>query len=170
MSNDPAPQDVVDDDPLVAAHARVHHELDECLVAVALALASGDVEAAVSAHAAFSSRLERHQRFEDEHVLPRYAALPMPPQGRLDHVEGDHTILRRLDGQAPAALEALQGANRRACVLALPLFFRLRDTLEHHTAREQRFVYPTVAASLDPADAARLTEGLTALVDAGAED
>ena len=106
--------------------------------------------------------LEDGLRLEDDVVIPLYKTQPLrSPQGRADHVEGDHVILRRTLAAIDAWLDELGASPLRKTVLAgLPVVYRLLGTLEHHHEREKLHLY-TVAVPLLHGEA--LTKTLTEL-------
>jgi len=143
-------------DELSAFHDAHHARLDALLWRVVDAVFDIDVARARAALALAHDELLAGLALEDDVIMPRYraafAAHPGPPQSRPDVVDGDHDLLRRgLDAvgaflgdvdQAPA------DERRRAAAVGLPVVYRLIGTLEHHSEREQRHVYPVVAAAL----------------------
>ena len=63
--------------------------------------------------------------------------------------------------EALAALDPGDSSLRREVVLILPLFYRLRNVLEHHTLREQRFLYPRLDDELETSELERLVDALS---------
>jgi hypothetical protein len=152
--------------PLVAAHGRVHTLLEEQLLTALERLTLRDFTGAQLAWRAFSTLLRAHMVLEDAAVLPAYAPLATAGAARLDHIEGDHTILERHTAMGDALFPAVDDVmSQRDVVLALPPMLRLHSTLEHHTLREQTHVYPALAHALPSADVHALINALNALVD-----
>mgnify|MGYP003885633133 CR=1 FL=1 len=91
---------------------------------------------------ALSDALPQHMAYEEEQLLPRYAATA-PPEGpgRVDSVRRDHRLIRdhlaALSLAPQTAAEALFVADRAA---------KLEHLLEHHDLREARFVLPALDA------------------------
>jgi hypothetical protein len=156
---------------LVVAHDALHARLEELAWAALEALVRQQLEAAAGSWRAFAVLLQEHMALEDGRVLPAYRPLaPAEGPGRLDHVEGDHTILLRHVAAIDALLGQLQqlGAQSaaalplRSILQELPVFYRLLGTLEHHAARERQHVYPALARALPPEDLRALSTALTA--------
>jgi hypothetical protein len=149
---------------LLELHGRVHDALREDLLLAIEALVSQRLPEARAIFERFEQRLEMHMRLEDEVVLPAYAAhAPNEGAGRVDHVEGDHTILLRHLEKTSAILDDLEPgapALLREIVLSLDAPLRLLSTLEHHTLREQSHVYPIVAERFDDVTLGRVRDGL----------
>ena len=147
------------------AHAAVHRWIEDALYGVLEALVARDIDGEIDGASTRFTRmravLEEHMRFEDEHVIPRYAPLaPKDGPGRLDHIAGDHTILIRNCDIAAGAMVALSSSSSLRDVLEqLPHLYRLIAALEHHTLREQNNVYGKIDAGDD------VTNALKALVD-----
>ena len=109
--------------------------------------------------------LEAAVDLEERAILPAYRTLPShAPQGRPEVVDGDHTILRRTIVAIEERFAAIGATpTQREVLEALPLVYRLIATLEHHTEREQRHVYPSMGVVLSPtalAEAEAVLRGL----------
>jgi hemerythrin-like domain-containing protein len=95
----------------------------------------------------------------------RYAALEDHPRGAAPPLfEADHVSHAKVMSSCEEALEQLdeEGPDlRRRVVLILPLFFRLKNVLEHHTLREQRFLYPRLDAELSEEELAAAVRALS---------
>jgi hypothetical protein len=152
---------------ILALHAAHHSRLRELLFLTLERLVVVDIDAARRAFDAFAEELDAGLALEDEIVLPAYRPLQAAAgPGRADHVEGDHVILHRGLGFVDALLAEVAGQpSLRGVLEGLPHVYRLLGTLEHHTERELRHVYPVVVAALAPAAAARLRDGLGRLVE-----
>lgn len=152
---------------LVDAHLALHVLLEDRAYLVLEALVAVDVSTARARFDVLAALLEEHMAFEEEHVLPFYRSVaPKDGPGRADHVDGDHVILRRQVDAIDAALVEMEAASTlRAVLERLPALYRLLATLEHHTAREQRTVYPTLERELDAAFRDDVTAALKALVE-----
>lgn len=152
-SDAPDLPDDVTDDVIIGWHDAHHARLQELILQTLEHLAGGDVGAARSLFSIGVAELLRGLALEDDVILPLYDTLgPHAPQGRRVVVDGDHTILRRtieavgtffddVDGEAPPR-------RQRAIMIGLPVVYRLLHTLEHHTEREARHVYPVVVPRL----------------------
>jgi hypothetical protein len=154
---------------LLALHDAHHARLEELLYATIEAAVLLEGERATASLQTFAAELAEGLALEDALLLPIYARLgPQEGPGRLAHVEGDHTILLRgLDAASAALAQALTeatAAKRRPVLAMLPLLYRLLGTLEHHTERERRHVYPVVAPALSDDGCAAACARLTALV------
>jgi hypothetical protein len=154
-------------DDVIALHDRHHERLVELLYATLDRLVDADVVGARAAFATFERELHEGLAVEDDVVLPVYRMLqPTQGPGRADHVDGDHVILRRGLGFVHALLDDVEASPlRRTALVGLPHVYRLLGTLEHHTERERRHVYPVVVAALDDDARARLGASLGRLVD-----
>ena len=84
---------------------------------------------------------------------------PAPALFEADHVS--HAKVMRACEEALAKVDGAAPDLRRQVVLILPLFYRLRSVLEHHTLREQRFLYPRLDAELSPGEIEVLVTELT---------
>lgn len=151
---------------LVDAHLAVHLWLEDRAYLVLESLVASDVGTARARFDQLAAILEEHMAFEEEHVLPLYRSVaPADGPGRADHVDGDHVILRRHVDAIDAALVEMEASfTLRSVLERLPVVYRLLATLEHHTAREQKSVYPALAASLDEAARDDVITALKALV------
>lgn len=160
--------DVVTDEAIIALHAAHHARLEELLLQTLEALAAGVV---VEARACFGSvvlELLQGLQLEDDVILPLYDTLgPHAPQGRRVVVDGDHTILRRTIEAVASFLDDVDAApaplRQRAIMVGLPVVYRLLHTLEHHSEREARHVYPVVVPRLAGPDRRRVVADLRAL-------
>jgi hypothetical protein len=125
---------------LVDQHRAVHALLEERLWQALEALVLRDRAAAAAAFSSFARLLAKHMAFEDVAVLPRYAPhAPADGPGRLDHVQGDHVILKRHVEDIGGWLAALPAdAALRTILAGLPALYRILQVLEHHTLREER--------------------------------
>lgn len=141
---------------LTALNERLHRELDEALVSVVLALVAGDLDETERRWHGLRARLDAHAAVEEEAVMPRYRSLGDHPRGGgPELVEGDHRGLDKNVAACERALErlrAVEGDPRRAVVDELDTFLRVRRLLDHHTEREQRFVYPRLDEVLEASD------------------
>ena len=154
-------------DDVIALHDRHHERLVELLYLTLDRLVDVDVVGARGAFATFERELHAGLALEDDVVLPVYRALqPTQGPGRADHVDGDHVILRRGLGFVHALLDEVDASpTRRTALVGLPHVYRLLGTLEHHTERERRHVYPVAVPALDAGARARLADALGRLVD-----
>jgi hypothetical protein len=123
----------------------------------------------------FRRRLQAHMAFEEEHTLPALGpalAAAKSEERTVEHVDGDHRILERTVRKIDAALDRLcdEPPSRRRMVLELDNLLLIRRVLEHHTAREQRFVYPLLDEQLEAEELARFKDAFEAASRAGARD
>ena len=155
---------------LLELHGRVHEALREDLLTAIEALVSQNLPEARAIFERFDRRLSLHMRFEDDLVLPRYAAhAPSEGAGRLEHIEGDHTVLLRHVERTLVILDDLESgapALLREIMLSLDTPLRLLNTLEHHTLREQTHVYPVLLEQSDEAFRTTLTRKLREVLEA----
>ncbi len=148
---------------LGALHDEHHAQLRELLFQTLEHLVVVDVDGARAVFERFVTELEVGLRLEDDVVMPCYRLHgPAQGPGKPDIVDGDHVILQR-------GIESVRGLLAGPAVLrplleGLPHVYRLIATLEHHTERERRYVYPVVAARLDAADQARVVAGLRSVL------
>jgi hypothetical protein len=151
---------------LLALHDAHHERLHEHVLTVLEALVDGEMALARAVLEQLNEELVAGLQLEDDVILPLYRTLPLTsPQGRADHVDGDHVILRRTLGAIAAWFDELGESPRRRRILAgLPVVYRLLHTLEHHHERERLHVYPAVDAVLDDVARANATTRLRRLV------
>ena len=149
-------------DDVMALHDAHHERLHSHVFELLDALVDVDMLRARAVFGVLCDELEDGLRLEDDVVIPLYKTQPLrSPQGRADHVEGDHVILRRTLAAIDAWLDELGASPLRKTVLAgLPVVYRLLGTLEHHHEREKLHLY-TVAVPLLHGEA--LTKTLTEL-------
>lgn len=164
MTNFPAPG------PLTLENRRQHEAHEELRLDFLEALIQLDLEGARAAFRALEEALTAHLELEEARVLPALARALDERGGEREvtdqHVEGDHKILRRTFARCEALLDRLAGegeGQRRALVKELDTFLLLGRVLEHHTAREDRLVYPLLDDALSEAERAALLERLRAL-------
>jgi hypothetical protein len=155
------------DDDLIALHDRHHERLRDLLFVVIERLVRMDIAGAIAVFDRFERELRAGLAVEDDVVLPAYRLVdPVEGPGRAVHVEGDHVILLRGIGFVRAYLDDVAATRALRPILeGLPHVYRLLGTLEHHTERERRHVYPAAVPRLAVDDAARLALVLHGLVD-----
>jgi hypothetical protein len=158
----------VTDDAIIALHAAHHARLEELLLQTLEALAAGVVAEARACFGSVVLELLQGLQLEDDVILPLYDTLgPHAPQGRRVVVDGDHTILRRTIEAVAAFLDDVDAApaplRQRAIMVGLPVVYRLLHTLEHHSEREARHVYPVVVPRLEGPGRLRVVTELRAL-------
>ena len=153
---------------LIALHDAHHARLHEHVLTILEALVDVELPLARAVLEQLNEELVAGLMLEDDVILPLYRTLPLAsPQGRADHVDGDHVILRRTLGAIAAWFDELGEAPRRRDVLAgLPVVYRLLNTLEHHHERERTHVYPAVDAVIDDVARTNATTILRRLVAA----
>ena len=166
MSDEPKPHK-----PLTAANTRVHEEIDDALVCFLEGITALDEPAAKAAWDRFVAALESHAHFEETSIFPKYAALGPHPRGQgIELFEADHTSLEKVVRGAIEAMATIQAARedkRRVMITQLSALLRVRSILEHHTLREERFLYPTLEASLTEVERNAMVEALTAARPSG---
>ena len=150
---------------LAELNRELHERMEEGLLQVLEALTELRVDEARERWMDVIRRMDAHADAEARLVIPLYDALGEAPRGgSAELMEADHLTLNKVQVAAKEALASLgQGpvALRRQMVLALPLVYRVRSVLEHHTAREQAHMYPALDEGLAPADSASLRVALT---------
>jgi hypothetical protein len=156
---------MVDIDVVIAAHDRHHERLRELLFLTLECLVVVDVDGARERFGTFVRELQEGLALEDEWVLPAYRdRQPATGPGRAIHVEGDHVILRRGIEYVMSFLDEVSASPSLRVVLeGLPHVYRLLGTLEHHTERERRHVYPVAVPALDDDGQRRLGAALCRL-------
>ena len=106
------------------------------------------------------SALRAHAATEDETSLAWWRERAEFPRGASPEVfAGDHRLLAKACDRGEQILAALpdEAADlRRRVVLVLEPLLQLRRVLEHHTEREQRWLYPALDAELGEEEARRL--------------
>ncbi len=159
---------------LTETNARLHDALDAQAGAMLERLTALEIEALVRDWSTFRASLEAHAALEEAEVLPRYSALgPFERGASPQLVHADHLILKKTLRAGDDALEKLREAAveqpdrlRSVMVTLLAPFLRLRGVLEHHTEREQRFVYPALDRALPATERRVLVAALAALENA----
>jgi hypothetical protein len=156
----------MEDDGLTRLNGEIHERLDEALLEIMERLTELDIAAAHTRWGAVRESLLAHRACEDGGVHQRYAELGERPRGAAPELFlTDHVTLERLAGVCEEVIVALGSPSsplRRQVVLALPHFYRLRNLLEHHTLREQRFFYPALDEHLSDEERAGFIEELAA--------
>ena len=156
-------------DELLRLHDQHHEQLRELLFQVIERLVVVDVDGAVALFDRSVRELEAGLALEDDVVLPWYRLHgPESGAGKPDIVDGDHVILRR----GVESVRALLAGPRvlRPVLEGLPHVYRLVATLEHHTERERKHVYPLVATAMDAAAQAVVVVGLRRILSGLVDD
>ena len=160
MSDEPSPHGV-----LTTANARVHEEIEDALLSFLEGITALDDAHATAAWDRFLAAFERHARFEEAEIFPRYEDLGPRPRGQgLELFEADHVSLNKVIRAAVSAIAMIREATtdkRRVMITQLGALLRVRNILEHHTLREERFLYPALEASLPHSAQATLATALT---------
>jgi hypothetical protein len=150
---------------LTTTNGAIHHGHEEALLSLIESLTSLDIPRAAASQRALDADLEAHLALEDATSHRRYAELGDHPRGAAPELfTADHVSLAKVMATCREALADLvsPGENlRRRVVLALPTFYRLRNVLEHHTLREQRFLYPRLDEVLEADAVAAMARALT---------
>ena len=151
---------------LTQANNAVHEGIDTCLLDLLEAITALDMGAVPALWRALVERLEGHATWEEANTFPRYAALPDHPRGGGPALfEADHASLRKVTGAAAEAIEIIAAARtnqRRVMITQLGSILRLRSVLEHHSLREERFLYPRLDEVLPKAEGRALADALRA--------
>lgn len=153
---------------LTELNSQLHAQLDEALLCALEALTALELETFEERWSAFEAALEEHKQLEDGEVFPHYAALPglFPRGGSPELLAGDHTSIEKALLSCRRAVTHLCATPparlRREVVLVLERFLRLRGVLEHHTLREERFLYPALDEALSEKRRAELLAALEA--------
>lgn len=140
---------------------RVHERLEAIFLAHQDALVRGDLEGAQKALARYRAGLEQHIQDEETHLLPRYDAAAHPRRWQADVFVAEHRKLLELLGELEVALGPLNPASEswpRALVVVLEAEATLKGVAEHHHAREEQALFPTLAKTLGEAAWAELAE------------
>ena len=173
MSGAPPVDDAAPGGVLVAANARAHVQLEALWLDMMEALLRTDFAASAAALDVLERALADHAALEEAEAFPvfeRWLAAQPQGEGPVDktdqHLKGDHVILDRVVAGARRQLEALRGADAplREVASVLDPFVRLQSVLDHHTTREQRFLYPVLDEQLTEEARKRLAAGLVATV------
>jgi len=89
--------------------------------------------------------------YEDEQLLPRYAA--SAPKGRSqgapEHFRAEHEKIRSMLGTIVEDIRNLRAGptvNREVLTL-LERENRLKGLMEHHTLREEKYLFPSIEAT-----------------------
>ena len=151
--------------PLTQANAQIHDGHEEAILRLIEDLTELDIPGARRGLRSLSIDMKAHLAVEDASTHQVYGALTDHPRGAAPALfEADHVSHAKVMRACEEALAKVDGAApdlRRQVVLILPLFYRLRSVLEHHTLREQRFLYPRLDAELSPGEIEVLVTELT---------
>ena len=141
----------------VDTNARIHERIDHAYVDFLEWLIQCDLSRATASFESAKELLMEHMKAEEGTLCPAFAEIHGEEHARLlKQIDGDHTILLRsltkverclgdLKAQFEPAEKEEDGphvALRRAIVLEMDTWVRVRNVLEHHTVREQRDFYP----------------------------
>ena len=152
--------------PLVEENQRAHDAIEDALLDVLESVTALKMTSALERWARFLDRLDAHIAFEEREIFPAYAELSDHPRGGGPELfDGDHVTLRKVIAACRTALEEITDTvtdQRRLMVTRLGPLLRLRNVLEHHDLREQRFLYPRLETHLDAETCSKLTDGLRA--------
>ena len=159
MSHDATPRDA-----LATANAGAHSAIDDALLDLLEAVTAMDVALMTATWSRFEGLLEAHAVYEEAEIFPRYAALGPHPRGAGPELfDADHVSLRKVTRAAIEALDAIKSSeSRRVMVTRLGPLIRIKNILEHHTLREERFLYPRLDEALDSDTIKVLSRGITA--------
>ncbi len=150
---------------LAGTNAQAHEDYEESLLKLIELLTELDVSGARRALGVLAAEMGAHLSAEDASTHLRYGAFAEHPRGAAPELfEADHVSQTKVMASCEEALEQIdeQAADlRRRVVLILPFFYRLKNVLEHHTLREQRFLYPRLDAELPVEEREALVRALT---------
>ncbi|MCL4821526.1 MAG: hemerythrin domain-containing protein [Vicinamibacteria bacterium] len=130
-----------------------HQEIDALRDAAVRALEGGDHEAATARFAAYTRRLERHIRLEEELLFPLFEVRTGVSGGPTGVLREEHDELQRVVAEAAAAAEAGHGFAEALDALA--------RTVDEHCVREERVLFPMLDRQLLPNERAALVARLT---------
>ena len=151
---------------LAQANALAHEEIDAALLDMLEGITALDLPRAESAWDRFVRAFDAHTEVEEALVFTRYAALGPHPRGEtMALFEADHASLRKVQRAALDAMRTMRESpeeTRRVMVTQLGPLLRVRSVLEHHTLREERFLYPRLEAALSAQEEATLAAALKA--------
>ena len=160
----PHPGALVSGISLTDLNEKLHRHLDDQLLAVIEHLTELDVEKAQTGWILFEERMNRHARMEHALIFPLYRDVsPDGMGGAIGLFEADHQALEDLAVSCGAAIRALlesKPAERRRVVLMLDKFYQVRHLFEHHTLREQEFLYPAADSVVEPKQRANIAASL----------
>lgn len=116
---------------------------------------------ALAAWCELAELLLAHLRFEDEHLIPLFAArVQPPPRGcSAELLNAEHRKLEKLLTELGPALQAHLAERREDPVALLQLLEQqrtLREVLEHHDQRERAAFFPALEEILDEEDREQL--------------
>lgn len=156
---------------LSALHEQHHAALRELLFQTLERLVVVDRVGAIHCFEQFVVELNDGLALEEDLVMPCYRLHgPTQGAGKPEIVDGDHVILRR--GIESVLAFVNEPADLRTILEGLPHVYRLIGTLEHHTERERRHVYPLVEEHISATARNSVIDGLRRilghLVDSGA--
>jgi len=156
---------------LTRTNATIHEAQEEALLRTVEALTRLDLGAARSLFDELCRAMDEHLVEEERESHRHYALLDEHPRGANPELfEADHVSLSKVITTCRESFDALETDSdglRRRVVLALPLFYRLRSVLEHHTLREQRFLYPRLDTTLEDDELERLARRLLRTIPRG---
>jgi len=133
------------------AHAGEHPDLLIRLKGISESLVAGDPSGALSTFIAFSRALRQHSSFEEESLLPVYAALGATPRtGHPEYFLDEH---RKIEIELDAVGSDLKGlspgsASPTEVVELVERLGRFRNLLDHHFRREDTILFPKLREAL----------------------
>ncbi|MCG3128171.1 MAG: hypothetical protein CHACPFDD_03047 [Phycisphaerae bacterium] len=133
--------------PHLAQLLHAHDDLDRRLERHQELLAAGDFRGACLEFHEFRAALLAHIDAEEQQVLPRYRTLrSWPSGGQPELFDAEHRQIRRMVAQLEVALATLGDGplSPRTIVRLIEDEHPLKGVLEHHAAREERFLYPAL--------------------------
>lgn len=150
--------------PIEAEHDRIAADFQAHQEALVRAIAEpAAVDQARAAWQRFEARLRAHIRFEDEQLIPLFAARvqPAPIGCSQELLDAEHRKLERLLERCSNSTERHLNEARTdpASLLRLIEDQRgLREVLEHHDQRERAAFFPALDATLSDSERASLLE------------
>jgi iron-sulfur cluster repair protein YtfE (RIC family) len=130
-----------------------HQEIDALRDAAVRALQGGDREAAAVHFAAYTRRLERHIRLEEELLFPLFEVRTGISGGPTGVLREEHDELQRVVGEAAEAAR-VGGLGFAEALDALA------KTVDEHCVREERVLFPMLDRQLLPNERAALVARL----------
>ncbi len=141
-------------DPLID----VHGDLDDLMLQHQTALLDQDIARARDAFEEFSRTIRKHIEIEDRMLLPVYQSRAGEPEGGATELfTSEHRkvekYIRQLSDEL-ASIEQEAELPKARLIRLIETEAQLKNLLEHHDRREQRFLYPLLAEHTTPEERA----------------
>ncbi|MFO0982673.1 MAG: hemerythrin domain-containing protein [Planctomycetota bacterium] len=139
----------------------LHRDLDELFLKHQEALLARDVELAGHRLAAFEAQLLAHMRAEEEILLPVYRRAGHVLHGPVALFTGEHQRMLEFLARFFVALQEMRAHPHELDRRILKLFDQqatFKGLVDHHDAREEMYLYPTLDRVTTPHERRDLIE------------